>query len=418
MPFWTSRFYGSSGDTRRDGFQNPAPRIRDTAATVTFDSAMSVSAFWASARLLTETVAAMPLKAFDIDDETLVRSPNTNYDLWRLINFQPNKRQTRVEFFENIVMNLCVWGNAYVAIEKTARGRIVALTPLMSSQMEVLLDNGEIIYQYTVADGDLRLFAESSIWHIRLFGNGVVGMSPLAYAATSLGIAIAADNRVSTLAESGGKATGILTVDSALTEQQRLRIQENFKGLEQGNADELFVLEAGFKYQQTSLSPADMQLLENRRFQVEDIARFMGVPSVLINDTSATTTWGSGIEQIVTGFYKLNLTPYLERIEASIIRNLMPRADWGKISMQFDFDALLRSDIDTRIKAAAAGVNAALLTPNEGRAKEGLKPKDGGDKLYLNSALLPIGEPRPDSTNQNNFEGDSDGTQTSSTSTD
>jgi HK97 family phage portal protein len=89
--------------------------------------------------------------------------------------------------------------------------------------------------------------------------------------------------------------------------------------LREGTAEALVVLEAGMKYEQVSLSPQDVQLLQARRFQIEDIARFFNVPSVLINDTSGSTVWGSGIEQIITGWYKLGFRPELERIEQSIV---------------------------------------------------------------------------------------------------
>jgi HK97 family phage portal protein len=138
-----------------------------------------------------------------------------------------------------------------------------------------------------------------------------------------------------------------------------------------------------------------MQLLESRRFSIEDIARFIGVPSVLINDTSASTTWGSGISEINSGFYKLNLKPYLERYEASMKRWLMPRKDWESISLEFNFDSLLRADMSTRAESQSKLVNAGILTPNEARAQEGKGPKDGGDKIYINSTLVPAGTQQP-----------------------
>ena len=142
------------------------------------------------------------------------------------------------------------------------------------------------------------------------------GLSPLGYAGNALGLSKDLSDRQQKLAANGGKTNGILTIDQALKKEQRDAVKANFAGITEGNNDELFVLEAGFKYQQASLNhPTDMQLLESRRFSIEDIARFMGVPSVLINDTSASTTWGSGISEINSGFYKLNLKPYLERYE-------------------------------------------------------------------------------------------------------
>ena len=217
----------------------------------------------------------------------------------------------------------------------------------------------------------------------------IVGLSPLGYAAQSIGTAISLNERVAIMAKNGGKASGILTIDQLLKPEQRTQIQ-NTLNKQAASQDRLFVLEAGMTYQQTSLSPSDMQLLENRRFQIEDIARFMGVPSVLINDTSGSTTWGSGIGQIVQGFEKLNLRPYAERIEASIKRSLMPISDWETIEIEFDFDALLRGDKKTRADALSVEINSGQTTPNEARRQEGKKQQEGGDVLLVNSALVPV----------------------------
>lgn len=386
---WYKLGFGRGGDTISTGSQNPLPASRTT--NVTFDQAMSVSACWASTRLLTETVAAMPIQCFTKDAETNVKSIKTDYDLWRLINYRPNRYQTRTEFIEQVMLNLVAWGNSYVVIERSSR-RIISLLPLPASQMEVdLLSNGDKVYKYTTADGSIKIYAESSIWHIKLFGNGIIGMSPLGYASNTIGAAIDQSNRMGELSANGGKTNGVLTVDQALKPDQKEAIKKSFAGLQSGNQAELFVLEAGFNYQQTSLSPTDMQLLESRRFSIEDIARFYGVPSVLINDTASGTTWGSGIEQINMGFYKLNLKPYLERIESSIKRHLMPSGDWDKIDIEFNFDSLLRADKSTRLDAQAKAVNAGLLKPNEGRAEEGLPSAEGGDKIYLNGSLVPAG---------------------------
>lgn len=389
MAFYSS-WFGRGGDTITDGQQDPRPAT--PTRKVSFDEAMSLSAFWASARLLSETVAAMPLNCYERDIDSGVKQIKTDNDLWRLLNYNPNRYQTRTEFFEQVMLNLVTWGNSYVAIEKTVRGRIVSLLPIPAAQMEmILLSDGAITYQQTTANGNIKVYSEDSIWHVKLFGNGLVGLSPLSYAGNSLGQAKDLNNRASVLASNGGKTNGVLTVDQALKKEQREAIKKSFAGLNEGNQDQLFVLEAGFDYKQTSLSPTDMQLLESRRFSIEDIARFMGVPSVLINDTSATTTWGSGIEQINQGFYKLNLKPYLERIESSIKRWLMAMSDWETTDIEFNFDSLLRADAATRAEANSKRINSGQNTPNEVRASEGFEPKAGGDEIYLNGSLTPAG---------------------------
>lgn len=400
MSIWSRVWpFGRGADSRKTGYQSTGPK--NAKSIKSQDEALTLSAYWAAIRLLTEVVASMPIKCYQTDLKTNVKSVKTDNELWRLINYKPNRYQTRTEFIESVVFALASRGNSYCAIERL-NGRIVSLLPLVSGQMEVrLLEDGEVVYEYSDQNSNLKVFAASSIWHVKLFGNGIVGLSPLQYAAKALGIAYELDNRMGVLAANGGKTNGILTIDKVLTEKQRAAIKANYSEITEGNSDQLFVLEADMQYQQTSLSPSDMQLIENRRFQIEDIARFIGVPSVLINDTSATTTWGSGIEQITQGFYKLNLRPYLERIESSITRWLMPESDWETTSIEFDFDALLRADKATRLDAASKGVNAGIIKPDEARADEGLPPAAGGDSIYLNGSLVPGGTNQGEQENGN-----------------
>ena len=355
---WNFFGFGKGGDSVKAGQQNPLPSV--STVVKDFDTAMTQSAFWASVRLLTETVAAMPLVCFRSDSATTVKERTADYDLWWLLNYQPNRHQTRIEFFESMMLNLVTWGNAYMTIQRTGN-RITSLQVLPSSQtVPFLLADGSITYEYTDQNSNVGLSKNLA-------------------------------DRQGKLAANGGKVNGILTVDSALKPDQKIAIKNSFAGLNEGNADQLFVLEAGFNYQQTGLSPTDQQLLESRRFSIEDIARFMGVPSVLINDTQSSTTWGSGIQQINMGFYKLNLKPYLERIEASIKRHLMPKKDWETIDIEFNFDSLLRADASTRAETNSKKINSGQATPNEVRASEGLKPEVGGEKIYLNGSLVPAG---------------------------
>lgn len=395
---WYNFFSGSNsaGNSRKEGYQNSAPSSynEESAARVTFDTAMTQSAFWASARLLSETVSSMPIRCVKkMPDGS--RKIDTEYMLYRTINFQPNRYQTRTEFFETLMLNLVTDGNAYIEIKRTPRG-IVSFMPLMSSQMEVeLQSDGSIKYKYTDLNFMTRIISESNMWHIRLFGNGVVGMSPLAYARQALGVGLAENARTGKIAKNGGNMGTVLKTDKVLKPEQRTMFKNGIaKDIVGG--DTVPVLEAGVDAMRIGLSPADMQLLESRRFSVEDIARFMGVPSVLINDTAGSTVWGSGIGELVTGFYKLNLKPYLERIESSMVRHLIPREDWGTYEIEFDFDSLLRADRQTRMVANSTAINSGQLTPNEARNMEGLPDKEGGDDIYLNGSLNAGGkQPEP-----------------------
>jgi HK97 family phage portal protein len=379
--------WGRTGPRVVKGLQAGEPQESSgpTIAPVTFSTAMQVSAFWAAARLWSETVSTLPI-IFYTDKEK--KNPVTAGMLPELFAGKVNRYQTKIEFFLTFILNLVVHGNAY-ALKQFVGARLVGLIPLMSAQMETkLLADGTIIHCH-YSNAGVTVYAAEAIWHCKLFGNGIVGLSPLGHGAKSIGIAIAAENRAGLTYKNGGKPTGILTIDNVLKPEQREQIKKEFQGLREGNTDELMVLEAGLKYTTVSLSPEQVQLLESRQFQIADIARFMGVPSVLINDTSGTTVWGSGIAQIITGWYKLNLRPILQYVEESMEINLQP-LDGERLFSEFNMNELLRHDLETRIKANAAAVGSAQMTPNEARADEGREPKPGGDALLVNGNMIPV----------------------------
>ena len=139
--------------------------------------------------------------------------------------------------------------------------------------------------------------------------------------------------------------------------------------------------EMGMKFDPVAMSPQDIELLSSRKFQLEEICRWFGVPSVLVNDTSGSTTWGSGIEQLVSGFYKINLRPYLERFEASVSANLFSPEEADQYEFEFDFEGLLRSDLKSRLEGYRTAIAGTILTPNEVRRIEGWPEMAGGDDL-------------------------------------
>jgi len=385
------------GLRRNNGLQSekPGSYAAPTPAPVNFDTAMSLSACWSATRLIAETIAALPVDFQRYDDETGRWRPlNTRLSQSPVVGIfnggKVNRYQTRVEFFETYILNLVMHGNAYALKQYDSRGRLNGLLPLMSQQVKVeILNDGQLVYYY-YHDRGVAVYSPDSVWHSKLFGNGVVGLSPLGYARNAMGISLAAENRVARIYKNGGKPTGVLTVDRVLKPDQRAQVKQEFSDLQEGNEDTLMVLEADLKYSPVSMSPSDIQLMESRRFQIEDIARFFGVPSVLINDTSGSTTWGSGIEQIVQGFYKLNLRPYLERLESSIHCHLLTDKERMNMRVEFDFEGLLRANQAERFDAWQKGINAAIFTPNEAREREGLDPIEGGDNLLINGNMMPV----------------------------
>lgn len=382
-------FGAPGGPTRNAGLQTSVPLGHSTAsaAAVSFDSAMQISAVFGAVRIISETIGSLPFNLYEVGPGG--RKTADTHPLHRVLTRRPNRYQTRVEFWESMALNLAISGNAYAIIQRSGT-RIIGLLPLSSSQVETtLLADGSVAHAYT--DGmNVKVYGELSMWHIKLFGNGVIGLSPMAYARNSIGIAIAADNRVTKIFSNGAKPSGVLTIDKTLSPEQRAQVRKSFSELEEGNEDRLFVLEAGMQYQQVSMLPKDVELLESRRFQIEDIGRFFGVPSILLNQTFGQSSLGSNVYEILSAFYKLNLRPYLEKIEESILRWLMTEDEAQRFEAEFDFDSLLRADTLGRYQANREAINTGQLTPNEARISEGRQALPGGDQLLIQGAMIPI----------------------------
>ena len=383
---WT--WFGSPSLSRNEGVQiaEPLQRAATASEPVNFDTAMQLSAFWAAVRLWAETIASLPVKVQRMQDGEW--ADDAQSDLATLFRTRMNRYQNRVEFFETFVLNHVVFGNAY-AKKVYSGNRLVGLLPLNSGQvLPELLQDGTVVYNYH-HDGGVAVLAEQNVWHWKMFGNGVVGLSPLAYARNSVSVGLAGDKRIGQVFQNAGKPSGVLTVDGTLKPEQRDLIRKRFKDLVQGGTDTLMVLEAAMKFQPISMAPTEFQLLDSRRFQVEDVARFMDVPSVLINDTQGTTSWGSSVSEIMRGWYKRSLRNRVNSLQTSML-SLVPAGDRARTRICHDFDDLLKLDKGERMEAHQKGIQSAVITPNEARREEDLPPMAGGDQLYANGAILPL----------------------------
>ena len=391
MAFWQNiwTWLGGSGTSRNAGDQTSGPMgyAAPSPVEVNEDSAMQLSAVWACVRLLSETVASLPVNVYRKTAKGRDLAPDHWLSL--LMARKPNRYQTKVEFFETLMLNLALHGNAYAKITKVG-GQIRSLLPLMASQIETkLLPDGSVVHLYH-ADGNVDVLSSDSVWHVKLYGNGIVGKSPLAFGRNMFGIAQAAEQSVSKIYANGGKPSGVLSFDRLLTPAQRASVRENFATLTTGTDDRLLVIEQGMKFDAVSMSPQDIELLASRKHQIDEIARWFGVPSILINQNEGSTTLGSSTAEIISGFYKLNLRPYLERIEASVQTWLFTPEEANQYEFEFDFEGLLRSDLKSRLEGYRTAVAGTILTPNEVRRIEGWPRVEGGDVLLSQINMTPI----------------------------
>jgi HK97 family phage portal protein len=130
-------------------------------------------------------------------------------------------------------------------------------------------------------------------------------------------------------------------------------------------------------------------LLETRRFTVEEICRWFGVPPVLVSHSNVTT-WGSGIEQLIDGFFKFTVRPYLVKIEQGLSKRVATSAQRVRYTIEYNFDALLRASMKDRAEIYAKMVQNGLKTRNECRQLENDPQMPGADDLTAQVNLAPL----------------------------
>lgn len=368
-------------------------------SVISDERALQISTVWSCVRLISTVVSSLPLDVFETVDNNRSKVGLDN-PLARLLRYSPNQFMTPVEFRECMTMQLCFYGNAYALIERNSQDDVVSLTPLHSVNMDVRLEGKRIVYRYK-RDRQYAEFSQREIFHLKGFGfNGLVGLSPIAFACKSAGVAIAMEDNQRDFFANGSKSPKILkTGGPVLTKDQRTQLDENFKEIAGGPVKKrLWILEGGFEAMDIGVSPQDAEQMDARKFQVSELARFFGVPPHLVGDVEKSTSWGSGIEQQNLGFLQYTLTPYLTRWEQSLHRWIVKPADRGRLHAEHNLDGLLRGDSAARADYQTKMVNAGLRAINELRRIDNLPPLEGGDVATRQSQNVPItqlGQPNP-----------------------
>ena len=397
------RFGGLAlGDRTGTQLAGPSAALVSNTRNSSADGALQISAVWACVQVIAATIASLPLFVYAEKGKGLRDLARTS-TLWSLLHDSPNRLMTPIEFWTAIVLNLLLRGNAYARIDRAPNGEAYALTPMSSDQVEMrILEDGTVVYLYSIGS-DVAVLAESSVVHFKGMGNGTIGLSRLDYMRATTDEAANAQTTANQLFANGGKPTGVLMVDQVLNKEQRDRIRQNFEELATATTSRLFVLEANMKYQQVNLTPNDLQLLATRQFTVEEICRWFGVPPVMVGHANVTT-WGSGVEQILDGFFKLTIRPAIVGFEQALRKRVLTANQRAQYSIEFSIDALLRANIKDRFEVYSKAVQNGLKTRNECRQLENDPPITGGDELTAQTNLVPLdklGQVTPGAANAN-----------------
>lgn len=375
------------GEKRGEQHAVPSAQLVEGSSNIGPDGAMQISTVWACIDRRASVIASLPL--FVYTNSNGMRTLARNDRLYGLLHDSPNSRMTPLEFWRAMMMNHDLRGNAYARIDRASNGEAIALWPMPADQVaQHVLPDGTLVYMYRL-DDDVAVLAAENVLHLKNLGNGTTGLAKLEFMRATTSEVAGAQTSATRLFTNGGKPTGVLMVDQILSHEQRTRLKENFAEMQTGSTARLYVLEANMKFEQLSLSPEDQQLLETRKFGVEELCRWFDVPPVLVHHSNVTA-WGTGIEQIIDGFYKFSVRPMCISIEQAVTKRVMTVRQRAAMTIEFNMDALLRGSIKDRFEVYAKAVQNGIFDRNEARQLENLPPRDGADVLTAQTNLAPL----------------------------
>ncbi|MEV4606182.1 phage portal protein [Neorhizobium sp. LMR1-1-1.1] len=356
---------------------------------VTIESALSLDAVWACVNLVQNAAGTLPCIVYGGDGVTI----DKNSPLYEILHDMPNIDDTAPEFWSMAALCLMMDGN-FFAEKKMNGDRLVALNPLHPLSVEVCRDGRNTRYYEVTEDGKKRRIPEGKMFHVRgaRLPGCDRGMSPIGVVRNTVGNALSGEKVAGRMFKNGLLSSLIVSSDQVLKPEQRKQIADTltqFAGAEKAGG--VTVLEAGFKPYPMSINPKDAQFLEARQYSVEQICRIFGVPPVMIGHAAnGTTTWGSGIEQLILQFTKTCMRPMLKRIEAAIYRDLLDATTRKTVKVKFNMEELLRGDSQARAEFLSKMVQAGIYHVDEARGYEDKAPTPGGNRSIVNGTMTPL----------------------------
>lgn len=384
-----------SRDKPKDGERISSSSFLFGRTTVSRDvnefTAMQMTAVYSCVRVLSETLAGLPLHLYKKEDRNS-KEKAKNHPLYFLLHDEPNDEMTSFVFRETLMTHLLLWGNAYAQIIRNGRNEIVSLYPLMPNKMTVMRsEDGEIFYKYKHKYDDVYLLKED-VLHIPGLGfDGLIGYSPIAMAKNAIGMAMACEDYGASFFQNGAQPGGVLEHPGIIKDPERVRASWNAAFQGPKNANKVAVLEEGMKYQPIAIAPSEAQFLETRKFQLNEIARIFRIPPHMIGDLERSSF--SNIEQQSLEFVKYTLDPWVLRWEQSLERSLLTRKEKESYFIKFNVDGLLRGDYQSRMNGYAVGRQNGWMSANDIRELENLDripAEDGGDLYLVNGNMLPL----------------------------
>jgi len=329
---------------------------------VSTDSALRLSAVWSCVRLIADAISSMPIDAYRSGSRTAV-------DPAPALLLEPAAGTSFAEWTYSALACALVGGNAYgLVTARTGAGMRPSQIDLVDpNRVGVSTARGAVEYRL-----DGQAIDREDLWHLRgySFPGRPEGLSPVRYAAESIGLGLAAQQfGASFFGDGNGIPSGILTTDQELGVDAFGRLNAQWNATAKSRPRKTAILTGGLRWQSIQISPEESQFLDSQRFTVQQIARVYGVPPELLGADSGNSMTYANVESRDLTFLKYALAPWIKRLEDSLTA-LMPRGTYCK----FNTGSLLRTDLKSRYESYAIALTNRFLTVDEVRELEDREP--------------------------------------------
>lgn len=374
--------------------------------SVSEHNALYLPVVYACINRIANPLASFPLGIYQ-DDGKGGRVQVKEHPMSDRLRLRPNDFMSARTLRKTTSLHALSWGNGYQEIERNARGEAVGLWPLLPANTRPRRIDGELKIETTIDGRQFRLDHGDVLHIMDQSQDGYVGLSQVALAREAMGLALAMQTFGSKFFANDAKSGGFLMHPGRLGSQavNNLRGQDGRAkaapenpaarieaqgGLD--NAHRVKVLEEGMKFVSTTIPPEDAQFLGSREFQIAEIARIYDVPLILLQSHANTTTWGSGIEQLMIGFIRQTVAPWVEAFEQEMNWKLFTTAEREKgLYVKHNMNALLRGDMAARAAFYRGLFDVGAISPNMIAAFEEFEPiGPEGDQRFVPMNSTPI----------------------------
>jgi len=393
---------GNLGESRAISFQSLwgagdlTSYETQSAAFVDYNTSLTVNAVWACVSLISDTVSALPVDTYIRRDG--IAYPYRPKPAWVS---KPDVAMPSVAFWQQTMISLLIDGNAFVRLFRDNSGNIVNMVVLNPLNVQVSRNAlGQKFYTSTV-EGN-KVLSNDEMLHISgsiIMPGEFRGKSPIDTLKENIGLAISLESFAARFFGQGTLTQGVIEYPGSLTAEQAENLAKSFDRQHKGfrKAHKTGILSGGAVFKPTTIANDQAQMLDSRRLAVEDVARAYRVPTDMIGLNNGGQSYNS-IEQKQIAFVTHTLRPWLAKLEDAFSQLLPDNA-----YLAFSTDDLLRGDYATRIEGYSKLLQNGVLSTNEVRRKENMRPIEGGDvvrvpltNININAASLNEDETKVD----------------------